>query len=65
MELLRDVRVLEVSLFPADALGGRLADLGAEMIKVEPPGGGGFRGSAVSGGELQDSHWNRGKKVWR
>ncbi|OCB27528.1 formyl-CoA transferase [Mycobacterium malmoense] len=62
MELLRDVRVLEVSLFSADALGGHLADLGAEVIKVEPPGGGGFRGSAVSGGDLQDSHWNRGKK---
>ena len=62
MELLRDVRVLEVSLFSADALGGHLADLGADVIKVEPPGGGGFRGSAVSGGELQDSHWNRGKK---
>jgi len=62
MELLKDVRVLEVSLFSADALGGHLADLGAEVIKVEPPGGGGFRGAAVSGGELQDSHWNRGKK---
>jgi len=62
MELLKDVRVLEVSLFSADALGGHLADLGAEVIKVEPPGGSGFRGSAVSGGELQDSHWNRGKK---
>lgn len=62
MELLKDVRVLEVSLFSTDALGGHLADLGAEVIKVEPPGGGGFRGAAVSGGELQDSHWNRGKK---
>jgi crotonobetainyl-CoA:carnitine CoA-transferase CaiB-like acyl-CoA transferase len=62
MNLLKDVRVLEVSLFSADALGGHLADLGAEVIKVEPPGGGGFRGSAVAGGELQDSHWNRGKK---
>lgn len=62
MELLRDVRVLEVSLFSADALGGHLADLGAEVVKVEPPGGAGFRGSAVSGGGLQDSHWNRGKK---
>ncbi|WP_244896040.1 CaiB/BaiF CoA transferase family protein [Mycobacterium asiaticum] len=62
LEFLKDVRVLEVSLFSADALGGHLADLGAEVIKVEPPGGGGFRGAAVSGGELQDSHWNRGKK---
>ncbi|WP_264073046.1 hypothetical protein [Mycolicibacterium pulveris] len=25
------------------------------MIKVEPPGGGGFRGPAVQGGELQDA----------
>ena len=62
MELLRDVRVLEVSLFAPDALGGHLADLGAEVIKVEPPGGGGFRGGAVLGGEMQDTQWNRGKK---
>jgi crotonobetainyl-CoA:carnitine CoA-transferase CaiB-like acyl-CoA transferase len=62
VEFLKDVRVLEVSLFSTDALGGHLADLGAEVVKVEPPGGGGFRGPAVSGGELQDSHWNRGKK---
>ena len=62
MELLKDVRVLEVSLFSPDALGGHLADLGAEVIKVEPPGGGGFRGPDVPGGELQDTQWNRGKK---
>lgn len=62
LELLKDVRVLEVSLYSPDALGGHLADLGAEVIKVEPPGGGGFRGPASPGGELQDMQWNRGKK---
>ncbi|MGA7053355.1 MAG: CoA transferase, partial [Mycobacterium sp.] len=38
--MLRDVRVLELSLFSPDALGGHLADLGAEVIKIEQPGGG-------------------------
>jgi len=63
MEFLKDVRVLEVSLFSPDALGGHLADLGAEVIKIEPPSGGGFRGPAgIQGADLQNTQWNRGKK---
>jgi crotonobetainyl-CoA:carnitine CoA-transferase CaiB-like acyl-CoA transferase len=60
--LLEDVRVLELSLFSPDALGGHLADLGAEVIKVEQPGGGGFRGPLFPSGNVQDLQWNRGKK---
>src|SRR3546814_3425633 len=34
------IRVVEVGAFTAGPLGGRyLADLGAEVIKIEPPGG--------------------------
>jgi crotonobetainyl-CoA:carnitine CoA-transferase CaiB-like acyl-CoA transferase len=60
-ELLSDVRVLEVSLYGPDMLGGHLADLGAEVIKVEePPAGGGvrFRESL----HALDRRINRGKK---
>ena len=38
------IRVVEVGAFTAGPLGGRyLADLGAEVIKIEPPGGEGSR----------------------
>ncbi|MGD1242088.1 CaiB/BaiF CoA transferase family protein [Mycobacterium seoulense] len=60
--MLHDVRVLELSLFSPDALGGHLADLGAEVIKVEQPGGGGFRGDLFPPDNVQNLQWNRGKK---
>ncbi len=60
--MLHDVRVLELSLFSPDALGGHLADLGAEVIKVEQPGGGGFRGDLFPPNSVQNLQWNRGKK---
>jgi crotonobetainyl-CoA:carnitine CoA-transferase CaiB-like acyl-CoA transferase len=37
--LLAGVRVLDCSILGPGALGGLLVDLGAEVIKVEPPGG--------------------------
>ena len=61
-DLLRGVTVLEASLFSPDALGSHLADLGADVIKVDQPGGGGFRGPMFPSGSLQDRQWNRGKR---
>lgn len=60
--MLHDVRVLELSIFSPDALGGHLADLGAEVIKIEQPGGGGFRGDLFPVDNVQNHQWNRGKK---
>src|SRR5579863_924344 len=37
--LLTGVRVVESSMLGPAELGGLLADLGADVIKVEPPGG--------------------------
>ena len=55
---LAGVKVIDVSGYIAGAYGGAfLADLGAEVIKVEPPDGDGLR--APGGGFLA---WNRGKR---
>jgi crotonobetainyl-CoA:carnitine CoA-transferase CaiB-like acyl-CoA transferase len=60
------MRVVEVALLAPDALGMHLADLGAEVIKVEEPGRGDYvrlvgRGP---GEEVSPLHflWNRGKR---
>jgi crotonobetainyl-CoA:carnitine CoA-transferase CaiB-like acyl-CoA transferase len=62
---LAGVRVLEASLLEPAALGMILADLGAEVIKVEPPGGDYVRTMAwpiIEGVSLLHWHVNRGKR---
>jgi crotonobetainyl-CoA:carnitine CoA-transferase CaiB-like acyl-CoA transferase len=63
--LLAGVRVIESSLLGPGAVGMQLADLGAEVIKVENPGGDYVRKMAfpiVDGISLLHWHLNRGKK---
>lgn len=62
---LSGVRVIEVSLLGAAAITTALADLGAEIIKVEPPGGDYGRVMTwpiVEGDSLLFLHCNRGKR---
>jgi len=64
--LLDGVRVIEVALLAPDALGMHLADLGADVIKVEPPGRGDYvrqiGGITVDGVSPLHRRWNRGKR---
>ncbi|GIW44702.1 MAG: CoA transferase [Candidatus Binatia bacterium] len=63
--LLAGVRVLECSLLGPAATGMHLADLGAEVIKVEAPGGDYVRKMAfpiINGISLLHWHLNRGKR---
>jgi crotonobetainyl-CoA:carnitine CoA-transferase CaiB-like acyl-CoA transferase len=63
--LLAGVRIIESSLLGPGAVGMQLADLGAEVIKVENPGGDYVRTMAfpiVDGISLLHWHLNRGKK---
>ena len=63
--LLEGVRIIESSLLGPGAVGMQLADLGAEVIKVENPGGDYVRKMAfpiVDGISLLHWHLNRGKK---
>jgi crotonobetainyl-CoA:carnitine CoA-transferase CaiB-like acyl-CoA transferase len=67
--LLNGVRVLEVAQLAPSSVGGHLADLGAEVIKIEEPGrGDGVRyGGALAVGDENGPgflhlRWNRGKK---
>ena len=46
--LLTSLRVLDLSSGPGDAVGRLLADLGAEVLKIEPPGGTPARRAAPS-----------------
>jgi crotonobetainyl-CoA:carnitine CoA-transferase CaiB-like acyl-CoA transferase len=66
---LRGVRVLEFAQFASDSLGGLLADFGADVVKVEPPGTGDpvrHLGEWAIGGPAGPSfnhlRWNRGKR---
>ncbi len=62
---LAGVRIIESALLGPDAVGMQLADLGAEVIKVENPGGDYVRKMAfpiVDGISLLHWHLNRGKK---
>src|SRR5262249_18685720 len=63
--LLAGVRILESSLLGPGAVGMHLADLGAEVIKVENPGGDYVRRMAfpiIDGISLLHWHLNRGKR---
>jgi crotonobetainyl-CoA:carnitine CoA-transferase CaiB-like acyl-CoA transferase len=64
--LLEGLRVVEVALLAPNMVGMHLADLGADVIKVEEPGGGDYTrrvGSArVEGLSLLHLRWNRGKR---
>ena len=63
--LLSDVRVLELSLLAPDLLGMHLADLGADLIKIEQPPTGDYvreLGARKAGGlSFMHRRWNRGK----
>src|SRR5215813_11313605 len=62
---LAGVRIIESSLLGPGAVGMQLADLGAEVIKVENPGGDYVRKMAfpiVDGISLLHWHLNRGKR---
>lgn len=67
--LLEGVRVLEVAQLAPSSVGGHLADLGADVVKVEAPGrGDGVRANgarAVDGPDgpgFMHLRWNRGKR---
>jgi crotonobetainyl-CoA:carnitine CoA-transferase CaiB-like acyl-CoA transferase len=63
--LLAGVRVVECSLLGPAAITTHLADLGAEVIKVEPPSGDYIREMTwpiVEGVSLMHLHVNRGKR---
>jgi formyl-CoA transferase len=65
-DVLKGVRVVELStVITAPLTGLMLADLGAEVIKVEPPGGDPFR--AFRGGQYSPNFvaYNRGKRSIR
>jgi crotonobetainyl-CoA:carnitine CoA-transferase CaiB-like acyl-CoA transferase len=66
---LEGIKVVEVAMWAfVPACGGMLSDLGAEVIKIEPPTGDPLRGlsiGAIGGGGKIDLSWesyNRGKK---
>jgi crotonobetainyl-CoA:carnitine CoA-transferase CaiB-like acyl-CoA transferase len=61
---LSGLRVVEVAMFAPDATGMHLADLGAEVIKVEEPGLGDparLLGVPFRGESSATRRWNRGK----
>ncbi|RNF39244.1 CaiB/BaiF CoA transferase family protein [Planococcus salinus] len=60
-DALRGVRILDVTYYvPGPYAGMRLAELGAEVIKIEPPGGDPAR--SMSGGHIHRAN-NHGKKI--
>src|SRR4051795_11161421 len=63
--LLAGGRIIEVSMLGPAAITTALADLGAEVIKVEPPAGDYIRRMTwpiVEGVSLMHLHVNRGKR---
>ena len=67
-DLLKGVRVLEVAALGPSSLGGYLADMGADVVKVEDAAGDGVRYAgnpamgSPNGQSLLHLRWNRGKK---
>ena len=62
-DLLAGARALEFSHQWPDSVGQYLADLGCEVIKIEPIAGSQTRGLWVLDGiSMCHSHWNRSKK---
>jgi crotonobetainyl-CoA:carnitine CoA-transferase CaiB-like acyl-CoA transferase len=62
---LAGLRVIEVSLLGPAAVGTHLADLGADVIKIEPPAGDYIRQMTwpiIEGSSLLHWHINRGKR---
>ncbi len=63
---LKGVHVIECALLSPDGVAQHLADLGAEVIKVEAPGGGDYVRTLtwpiIDGVSLEHWHWNRGKR---
>jgi crotonobetainyl-CoA:carnitine CoA-transferase CaiB-like acyl-CoA transferase len=66
VRFLEDVRVLEIASLAPTQLGMHLADLGAEVIKIEPPARGDATRLMGTRPGFNDSglhrRWNRGKK---
>jgi crotonobetainyl-CoA:carnitine CoA-transferase CaiB-like acyl-CoA transferase len=66
VRFLDDVRVLEIASLSPTQLGMHLADLGAEVIKIEPPGRGDTTRLIGTRPGFNDSglhrRWNRGKR---
>ena len=66
VRFLDDVRVLEIASLSPTQLGMHLADLGAEVIKIEPPGRGDATRLIGTRPGFNDSglhrRWNRGKR---
>ena len=64
--VLSGVRVVECSLLSPSGVGQHLADLGADVIKVEAPGEGDYvrrvSWPVIDGISLEHWHWNRGKR---
>ena len=65
-QYLEGLRVVEVALLGPNGLGMHLADLGADVVKVEEPGRGDYTRSIgtlhPSGISYLHLHWNRGKR---
>ena len=66
--LLQGIRVVDLAAEPGQIAGRLLADLGAEVIKVEPPGGDPLRrvapfidGRRDAEASLRFGAWNAGK----
>tara|TARA_R110000772_G_scaffold115174_1_gene219921 strand:- start:1585 stop:1815 length:231 start_codon:yes stop_codon:yes gene_type:complete len=68
-DFLSGIRVVEVAQLGPSSLGGYLADMGAEVIKVEDKLGDGVRYAgnpamgSPDGESLLHLRWNRGKKA--
>ena len=66
MQLLEGLRVVEVALLAPNQLGMHLADLGADVVKVEEPGQGDYTRNVgrtrLAGVSMLHVRWNRGKR---